>query len=365
MRIGILGAGQLGRMLALAGLPLGLEFLFVDPSPEACARTLGEFLCADYSDPAALTRFCARAQLATFEFENVPLSVAERIAGRLPLHPGVAALRVAQDRLREKALFERLGIAVAPHAPVDSVEQLAAALEHIGSPAILKSRRLGYDGKGQFSISSAADVPAAWKALGGQPLLLERRLHFTRELSCIAVRARDGEMRFYPLTENVHRAGILRLSRPRAGDPLQASAEAITARLLKELDYVGVLACEFFVVDGQLVANEIAPRVHNSGHWTLDGADCSQFENHLRAITGLPLGDTTTIRSCAMVNLIGDAPPRSELLSLPGAHLHLYDKRPKPLRKIGHLNLVARDEATLDRTLDRALEICREQPTSI
>jgi 5-(carboxyamino)imidazole ribonucleotide synthase len=340
-RIGILGAGQLGRMLALAGRPLGLDFLFLDPVGDACAAPVGRQLRADYDDQPVLTAFADASDVATFEFENVPLSAAALVAGRTRFAPGIAALELGQDRLNEKRAFSRLGIPVPAFATVDSRDDLDRAIADIGLPAVLKTRRMGYDGKGQAVLRSENDIAAAWAALGQQPLILESLVAFTREVSLIAVRAQDGTTAFYPLVENVHRGGILRFSMPRVGDPLQQQAEEHARRVLSDLDYVGVLAFEFFDRDGVLLANEIAPRVHNSGHWTIEGAACSQFENHLRAIAGLPLGETRATSICAMFNLIGESPPLAELLALPGAHPHLYGKSPKPQRKIGHLTVIA------------------------
>ncbi len=351
MKIGILGAGQLGRMLALAGYPLDFDFVFLDPAPGACAAPLGAHLHADYGDEAALAELCSAVDLVTYEFENVPAKTAEFVAARVPLLPPPLALKVGQDRLTEKSLFDRLGIPVPRYMPVATREALDFALRTVGLPAVLKTRRLGYDGKGQAVLRAASDLDAAWAALGGQPLILEAFVPFEREVSCLAVRGQNGELRFYPLVENTHRDGILRLARPRAADPLQATAEAHATRVLEHLDYVGVLAFEFFVAGGALLANEIAPRVHNSGHWSIEGADCSQFENHLRAIAGLPLG-STALRGCsAMVNFIGAAPPDAALAAIPGLHIHHYGKTPKPQRKVGHATLTARSEAELEARL--------------
>jgi 5-(carboxyamino)imidazole ribonucleotide synthase len=347
MNIGVLGAGQLGRMLALAGYRLDFDFVFLDPAAEACAAPLGEHIHADFTDEAALARFCDSVELVTWEFENVPARAAEFVAARKPLLPHPRALAVGQDRLAEKQLFDRLGIAVPKYAPVATRTELDQALAAIRAPAVLKTRRLGYDGKGQAVLRSPSDADAAWAKLGGQPLLLEAFVPFEREISCIGVRGHDGRCAFYPVSENVHRDGILRTSLPRAGDPLQAAAEDATRKVMEALEYVGVMAFEFFVAGGRLLGNEIAPRVHNSGHWTIDGAQCSQFENHLRAIAGLPLGDTALRGPCAMVNFIGSVPEVAQLLRIPGLHLHLYGKLPKPARKIGHANLTAGSDADL------------------
>lgn len=352
MKIGILGAGQLGRMLGMAGIPLGMEFMFLDPAPASCAARLGEFLNANYSDPAALARLCASTDVVSYEFENVPVSIAERIASNGALYPGVEALRTSQDRWAEKQLFSSLGIELPRHQRVDSLEDLHSAIRHTGLPAVLKTRRMGYDGKGQQILRSESDIESAWQKLGGKALILEAFVPFDREVSCLAVRARNGETRFYPVVENQHRNGILRVSRPRPGYPLQEQAEDYASRVLDQLDYVGLLAFEFFDLDGQLLANEIAPRVHNSGHWSIEGAVCSQFENHLRAVAGLPLGETALREPSAMVNFIGYMPPLTELAAIPNAHLHDYAKAAKPLRKIGHITLLADDDQTLDERID-------------
>lgn len=352
MKIGVLGAGQLGQMLALAGIPLGLRFRFLDPSDSPCAAVAGEVVRGAYDDPAALDTFAAGLDVVTYEFENVPVATAEWLAERLTLAPSADALLRAQDRVREKQFFEAHGLPVAPFRAVDSLEELAAALEVIGLPAVLKTRRLGYDGKGQYVLRHTRDAEETFAALGGRGLILEAFVPFEREVSCIGVRARNGEQRFYPLTENEHEYGILRRSRPCPGDPLEAEAQSAVARLMTALDYVGVLSVEFFVHDGRLWLNEMAPRVHNSGHWTLDGAATSQFENHLRAICGWPLGDTGVLAPCEMFNLIGGVPPQEALLAL-GADLRvqLYGKSPAPGRKLGHLNLRGRVDTGLRQRL--------------
>lgn len=345
----------------MAGIPLGFEFIFLDPAVEACAATLGDHLRADYADPAALARFCAHARLVTYEFENVPVSIADRIGASLPLYPGVSALRVSQDRLAEKGRFTELGIGVPAYQPVDSLDGLKQAITVTGLPAVLKTRRMGYDGKGQVVLHSQDDVAAAWAKLGGQPLILEAFVRFRRELSCVAVRARDGAMRFYPVVENRHRDGILRVSRPMADDPMQRQAEDYTRRVLENLDYVGVMAFEFFDVDGQLLANEIAPRVHNSGHWSIEGAECSQFENHLRAITGLPLGGTALREPSAMINFIGSMPALEQLAMMPHTHVHDYGKTPKPGRKIGHVTVLATTPTELETRVAAVCELIPEE----
>lgn len=349
MKIGILGAGQLGRMLALAGYPLDLDFVFLDPAVEACAAPLGEHLHAEYTDETTLAKFCAACDLATYEFENVPAAVAEFVAARVPLYPPPQALSAGQDRLGEKRLFDRLNIPVPRYMPVAAREALDVAAKNVGLPAVLKTRRMGYDGKGQAVLRQDGDLDAAWQRLAGQPLILEAFVAFERELSCIAVRGRDGDMVFYPVVENVHRDGILRTSVPQHDDPLQALAQDYTRRVAEHLDYVGVIAFEFFVADGQLYANEIAPRVHNSGHWTIEGAEVSQFENHLRAIAGLPLGSTALRGHCVMFNLIGQPPDDNDMARVPGLHIHHYGKTPKPQRKVGHATLTAESAVELVR----------------
>lgn len=346
MIIGILGAGQLGRMLALAGYPLDLDFVFLDPATEACAAPLGEHLFADYGDENALGEFCRQVDVATYEFENVPAKTADFVAARVPLLPAPVALTVGQDRLTEKSLFDQLKIPVPRYMPVATRAALDIAARSVGLPAVLKTRRLGYDGKGQAVLRTAEDLDKAWLRLAGgldQPasLILEAFVPFERELSCLAVRGKQGELAFYPVVANVHRDGILRTAIPQFDDPLQAEAEQYARRVIEHLDYVGVLAFEFFVADGHLLANEIAPRVHNSGHWSIEGAECSQFENHLRAITGLPLGSTALRAHSAMVNFIGDAPSNAELAAIPGVHIHHYGKTPKPQRKVGHATVTA------------------------
>ncbi len=330
--VACIGGGQLGRMLGLAGLPLGLSFRFLDPSPEAPAAAVGELVVGEFDDPRALARLCRGADVVTYEFENVPVAF---VRGLAPLPPP-RALELGQDRLVEKQLFARLGIPTARFG----------TLAETGLPALVKSRRLGYDGKGQRRV--ALDSPLC------EGELAEEIVPFKRELSLVAVRGRDGETRFWPLAENVHRDGILRVSRAPAPNGRQGEAEALATRLLDELGYVGVLALELFEVEGRLLANEYAPRVHNTGHWTIDGAETSQFENHLRAILGLPLGPTDAIAPSTMINLIGGVPPREQVLRLPGAHLHLYDKEPRPGRKLGHVTLVGAGQETVAEALSLA-----------
>ena len=343
MRIGVLGGGQLARMLALAGYPLGLEFVFLCPVRDACAAPLGEHLRADFEDEAALQRLAAKVDRVTYEFESVPAATVEYLEGKVPVYPPPRALAVARDRLHEKSLCNELGIETAPFMAVDGLEDLRQAVETIGLPAILKTRTLGYDGKGQQRLHEASGLDAAWEGIGGAAAILEGFVPFEREVSLVAVRSLSGEMAFYPLSENRHDAGILRLSTSLPDDPMQGVAEDYARRLLEHLEYVGVLAIEFFQRDGRLLVNEMAPRVHNSGHWTIEGAVTSQFENHLRAILDLPLGSTALVGRPGMVNLIGELPDIGEVLRMPEAHLHLYGKAPRPGRKLGHITVCTED----------------------
>jgi len=351
MKIGIIGGGQLGRMLALAGHPLGMRFVFLDPAPDACAAALGEHLCADYSDHQHLRMLADEVDVVTFEFENAPADTIAFLSQFVPVYPAAEALRNARDRWLEKNLFRELQIPTPPFANIESQLDLEHAVAAIGLPAVLKTRQLGYDGKGQKVLRSAADVDGAFAALGNVPCLLEGFVNFSGEVSLIAVRGRAGETKFYPLVHNTHRDGILRLSIASTEHPLQTLAENYAHRVLDKLNYVGVLAFEFFEFDGGLTANEIAPRVHNSGHWTIEGAECSQFENHLRAIAGLPLGSTAKVGESAMINFIGSIPPLAQLAALQNCHPHAYAKEFKPGRKVGHATLRCFDRTALEESI--------------
>ncbi len=356
MNVGILGGGQLGRMLALAGYPLGLRFRFLEPAPTPPVDGLGRITPAAYDDVDAALAFAEALDVVTYEFENVPVATARALAERVPVYPPPAALEMAQDRLREKEGFQALDIPTAPYAAVSTRTELTAAADWLGLPAVLKTRRMGYDGKGQFVLRSPTDLDVAWQALGDQPLILEGWVQFRRELSILAVRGVTGDVASYPLVETHHGDGILRLAIAPAADvdpATQAVAEDYATRVMERLGYVGVLAIELFDTDAGLLANEMAPRVHNSGHWTQDGAECSQFENHLRAVCDLPLGSTQVRGSSAMVNILGSAPPSSEILAIHGSHLHLYDKAPRPGRKIGHVNVLASDPSTVRTSVER------------
>ncbi len=350
-KVGILGAGQLGRMMALAGYPLGFQFSFFDESPDVCAGQVGGLRIGRFDDAEALRRFGDSVDVMTLEWENVPLAAANLLADRLPFYPPPRALEVAQDRLVEKTTLNGLGIGTAPFAPVETQAELDAAIAQIGLPGILKTRRGGYDGRGQALVRTDAEAHEFLEETS-QPLIYEGLVSFERELSIVAARSTTGEVACYPLVENHHRDGILRLTlapAPNVSTALQARAEAMARELLRHLDYVGVLTTELFQVGDELLANEIAPRVHNSGHWGIDGAVTSQFENHVRAICGLPLGDTSATAPSAMVNLIGNHPPVEQLLAVPGAHVHLYGKSNRSKRKIGHVNLTPSTDEVLSR----------------
>ncbi len=358
MKIGIIGAGQLGRMLALAGYPLGLRFVFLDQSSDAPGGQVGRIIPGAFDDPARLRELASEVDVVTFDVENVPVTAVESIASQKPFLPPVKALGASQDRLHEKTLFQQLKIPTPPFAAVDSIEDLHAAVEKIGLPGVLKTRRLGYDGRGQFYLRKHADIEAAWRTLGSVPLIYEGFVDFTREVSIIGVRSTTGETMFYPLSANTHSQGILRYSiAPYRNAPLQKQAETYMRRLLKHLDYAGVLTIEFFVRGGKLIANEMAPRVHNSGHWTIEGAQTSQFENHVRAILGLPLGSTQANGHSAMMNFIGTIPELGNILRVSGVHFHSYGKEPRPNRKLGHCTINAPSPTARDRALQQLLRL--------
>lgn len=350
MNVGILGGGQLGRMLALAGRPLGMTFRFFEPADDPPVAGLGEVIQADYTDTDALGRFMDDLDVVTYEFENVPVEAAWWLTGKVPLEPTAEALELAQDRLAERKGLQKLGVPVADFRPVCRVNDLDIAVEELGLPYVAKTRRMGYDGKGQAVVRDASQVNDAWTALNESPSIAESFIAFERELSIVGVRTREGECRFYPLVQNEHEGGILRKTTAPAPDLAQGLTERaheIFRTVAESIRYCGVLAIELFEVidpasgERTLLVNELAPRVHNSGHWTQDGAVTSQFENHLRAIARLPLGSTDIIGSgTVMTNLIGEMDPLSDLLTRPDARVHLYEKAPRPGRKIGHINVV-------------------------
>ena len=357
--VGIVGGGQLGMMLAEAGARIGIDCLTLDPAPDSPAARVAPAIVGAYDDETALAELAAAADVVTYEFENVPVASARFLAERVKVFPPPQSLEFAQDRLLEKTLFKDVGLAVAPFSPVSSKEELFEALEVIGLPSVLKTRRLGYDGKGQIRLESVDVGEDAWRSVGEVPSILESLVPFDRELSIIGVRGRDGEAAFYPLVENVHRDGILRVSIAPAPDVtrgLRSMAERHSLAVMERLGHVGVLAIELFAVGEELFANEMAPRVHNSGHWTIEGAATSQFENHLRAICGLELGPTSPSAYSAMVNLIGSVPPKGSFESEHDVHLHLYGKASRPGRKLGHITIIGPDPDTRDRVLGRVTQ---------
>lgn len=363
MRLGIIGGGQLGRMLGQAGQRLGVRTLFLEAAESPSAGIVGEVIAAPYDEPAALDRLAEECDVVTYEFENVPVEAVRYLAGKTRIFPGPGALEVAQDRLAEKRFFRSRGIETADFVPVDSVEQLQAAIDDLGLPAILKTRRHGYDGKGQQYLADPEQAQTAFDALGGVPCILEEVVAFDRELSILAVRDEGGRIETWPLVENRHAGGILRWSMAPAQEvpqPLADHARDLVKRILEALQYVGVLAVELFQSGDQLLANEMAPRVHNSGHWSIEGSHTSQFENHVRAVLGLPLGAADVPLPCGCVNLLGKMPELSELLAVPGARVHLYDKEPRPGRKLGHVTVLGNH---LDEVRHR-LDVIRELASS-
>ncbi len=359
--LGIVGGGQLARMLALAAIPLGVRVRVLEPGDDPPAAACAEVVRGAYDDPAALDRLAAGATAVTSEFENVPAAALAHLAARgVRVDPCADAFATAQDRLPEKQCFRAVGLETAPFAAVDDRAGLDAAIARIGAPGILKTRRLGYDGKGQHRLRSPADAAAAWAALSGQPLIYEGLVPFDSECSLLCVRSREGEVRCWPLVENEHVGGILHWSRApaRGAAALQAQAEAHARAILARLGYVGVLAIEFFRVGDRLIGNEMAPRVHNSGHWTIEGARTSQFANHVRAVCGLPLGDTGVRAPSAMRNLVGRMPPLARLLAISGAAVHDYGKAERPGRKLGHVTIIAADDAELDRRMAEVDAAC-------
>lgn len=346
MKIGILGAGQLGQMLALAGRRLGCEFRFLSPDATSVVGKFAELIVADYENQAALSHFVEGIDVATYEFESIPAASVRFVAEAVPTYPPPIAIETAQDRQYEKESFERMRIPTAPFAAVESMSEVREALDRVGLPAVLKSRRFGYDGKGQAVLRTRDDIGPAWVAAGGAPSILESFVNFSRELSIIAVRSLNGEMAFYPLVENHHSEGILRFSLapgPGIAAETQRRAEEYATRVMNDLAYVGVLAIEMFETANGLVANEMAPRVHNTGHWTIEGADTSQFENHIRAILGMKLGSTEMRGAAGMVNVIGREPDVGRLHELSEVHIHMYGKSAAPRRKLGHITVTADD----------------------
>jgi 5-(carboxyamino)imidazole ribonucleotide synthase len=357
-RVGIVGAGQLGRMLALAGYPLGIRCLFLDRSATAPAAQVAPILIGDLEDAAQLEALAAGSDVLTFDWENIPGKALAPLEKLTRVRPPRAALEVSQDRVAEKALFSKLRIPVAAHAAIDSREQLIRAARKLGLPGVLKTRRMGYDGKGQFVVRDAAQLDEAWAAIGGSGLIYEKFQEFSREVSLVGARSAAGKIVFYPLSANSHGGGILHYGvAPFTNRALEQAAQRCMQRVMHALAYVGVLAIEFFVVKGRLIANEMAPRVHNSGHWTIEGCVTSQFENHLRAICGLPLGSTRALGHTAMVNFLGKMPDRERLLAIDGLAFHDYGKEPRPGRKLGHCTILKSRAAERDAALAETLKL--------
>jgi 5-(carboxyamino)imidazole ribonucleotide synthase len=360
LNVGIVGAGQLGRMMALAGYPLGIRCSFLDKSAGAPAAQVAPILTGDLEDPVLLAELASKSDVLTFDWENISGKALAPLESLTSVRPPRAALEISQDRLQEKALFKRLRIPVAEHAPVDSREDLADAARKLGIPGVLKTRRMGYDGKGQFLIRRPEDIDSAWSSLGAADLIYEKFQSFSREISLVAARSPGGDVVYYPLSANTHGGGILRYGiAPYANRALERTAKIYMKRVLSSLEYSGVLAIEFFVVKGRLIANEMAPRVHNTGHWTIEGCVTSQFENHLRAICGLPLGSTRPLGHTAMINFLGEMPDRGRLLGIDGLAFHDYGKEPRAGRKLGHCTILKATSRDRDHALADALKSVR------
>jgi 5-(carboxyamino)imidazole ribonucleotide synthase len=358
MHVGIVGAGQLGRMLVLSGYPIGVHCLFLDRSADTPGAQVAPTLIGDLQDAALLAELAARSDVVTFDWENISGSALKPLEKITQVRPPRAALEVSQDRLAEKALFTRLKIPVAAHCAIDSREELIRALEKIGLPGVLKTRRLGYDGKGQYVLRTAGDADQAWAAIGAAGLIYEKFQDFSREVSLVGVRSAGGQTVFYPLSSNTHGGGILRHSvAPFINARLEKSARLYMKRVMQALEYIGVLTIEFFVMRGSLVANEMAPRVHNSGHWTIEGCVTSQFENHLRAVCDMPLGSTRPLGHTAMINFLGLMPDRDRLLAIDGLAYHDYGKIARPGRKLGHCTILKRLPKERDTALSNTLKL--------
>lgn len=363
MKIGILGGGQLAQMMAIVGKKYDHEFKFLSNDIDSCAAPYGELLCASFDDLGAQDYLAQWADVVTYEFENVPSALVQRIESKVSLNPSSSALAVASDRLQEKNLFRTLGIPTAAFFPVESLTQLNEGFLRLGKAAIVKTRTQGYDGKGQALLEHPEQTEVSWQKLGKVPCIIEEKVAFKREVSIIAVRNSLGEIVFYPLSENIHRDGILRLSIARIDDPFQQQAEMMIRQIMEHLNYVGTMALELFQVGDTLIANELSPRVHNSGHWTIEGAETSQFDNHLRAICGLPLGQTMAKQTSAMVNLIGKLPSEKAIADIENATFHSYGKQERLGRKLGHITLLDSPQASTDSfsgSIKKLLEISGE-----
>jgi 5-(carboxyamino)imidazole ribonucleotide synthase len=354
MTVGILGGGQLGLMLGEAARNLGISCVFLDPSPDAPAKSVGAHIVASYDDQDSLRALAASCDVITFEFENVSAPALTFLTSMKPCFPSVDALIRTRDRISEKDWMQACGIPTASYRRVETPDDLAKAIDAIGLPLIIKTRTLGYDGKGQMTLSVASKAEEACLSLGGKNLIAEERIAFDRELSLISVRSTSGDIVHYPLVHNTHVNGILDTTiAPADGvkEVLQQKAQGYAQRLMNDIAYVGVMTIEFFEKDGTLIGNEIAPRVHNSGHWSIEGAQTSQFENHLRAITGMSLQPTSIETPCTMLNLIGTVADATALHDLPNVFIHVYGKSPRAGRKLGHVTIKGKDEETIKKVL--------------
>jgi len=350
MKIGVIGAGQLAQMLSLAAIPMGITLNCIAQSMQECAEPVAELYVISHDDEKALQAFADSVDVITYENENINIGIMEFLSQFKPIYPPIAALSATQDRLYEKHLFKEMGITAPQYVEVNSEQELRNGVTQLGFPCVLKTRRFGYDGKGQCVIRDNSDIDEAWRLLGKSSLILEQFIKFDYEVSMIAARNGRGDFAYYPLTHNLHRNGILRESNVLFDHPeLQKQAEHYAKIILDHFNYVGVMAIEFFVKDHHLIANEIAPRVHNSGHWTIEGAVCSQFENHIRAICNYTLGSTATHQPCRMINIIGEQPRISELLKFSLAHPHFYGKQPRHGRKLGHVTLISHDAKEFEK----------------
>ncbi|MAD91582.1 MAG: 5-(carboxyamino)imidazole ribonucleotide synthase [Gammaproteobacteria bacterium] len=351
MRIGIIGAGQLGQMLGFAAKKLGIECQYLDPSINPPASNVGKVIQSSFDDPAALLSLSDKCDVITYEFENVPCEALEKIEKITPVYPPLNALKHSQDRLDEKKLFDILKIPLPKYHAIETPKDMEEALNSLGMPMIIKTRRFGYDGKGQFFIKNKNDLDLAWNELGGQPLIAEQFLKFDYEVSCIGTRNLNRDINIYPLSQNIHLDGILRTSKsPLKDSELTGKAATYVNQLLEYLDYVGVLALELFVKDGNLYANEFAPRVHNSGHWSIEGSETSQFENHIRAVSGLPLGSVSSTGYAGMINLIGKISNDTKKLKI--GKFYDYGKMPREGRKLGHITVVSKTQNERDALLE-------------
>lgn len=358
MKIGVLGGGQLARMLCASAHQLGIDLVCVDPNPDCAASNITRVLHAQYDDFDQIKQFFSGVKCVTYETENLPLSALEKIAHDFNFHPSIQALKIFQDRLYEKNFLNALKIPTADYMEINSWDELQQAITKIGYPFLIKTRTAGYDGKGQALVNNDEEAQQSWARYSHQPIIIEKKIKFDFELSIISVRNADGEILFYPLVYNQHKNGILYLSQAPYDDPqLESIARQYASMIIKEMDYVGVMAIEFFCCNEQLIANEVAPRVHNSGHWTIEGSEISQFENHLRAVLGLPLGSTRPRFYSAMINIIGKKPNLEKILSIPDIHFHWYHKEPFEGRKLGHLSLCATDQVELQGKIAQAFEL--------